>query len=105
MAISSSDWMAPDTTRLLAGSARWSSGGGPCHHCRRRFYEIHQATGSPLAEEALRRIGDLYTIEAEIRGRPADERRTARQERSRPIVEALHAWLTVQLARVSGKSN
>jgi hypothetical protein len=27
---------------------------------------LHQATGSPLAEEALRRIGDLYTIEAEI---------------------------------------
>jgi transposase len=73
-------------------------------HCRRRFYEIHQATGSPLAEEALRRIGELYAIEAEIRGRPAEERRTVRQERSRPIVDALHGWLTVQLARVSGKS-
>ena len=73
-------------------------------HCRRRFYEIHQATGSPLAEEALRRIGELYAIEAEIRGRPAEERRAARQERSRPIVEALHAWLTAQLERVSGKS-
>src|SRR3954452_5992875 len=35
-------------------------------HCRRRFYEIHQATGSPLAEEALRRIGELYKVEAEI---------------------------------------
>src|SRR4051812_22745153 len=33
-------------------------------HCRRRFYEIHRATGSPLAEEALRRIGELYAIEA-----------------------------------------
>src|SRR5215217_6151333 len=63
-------------------------------HCRRRFYEIHQATGSPLAEEALRRIGDLYAIEAEIRGRPPDERRAARQERSKSIVDALHAWLT-----------
>jgi hypothetical protein len=73
-------------------------------HCRRRFYEIHQATGSPLAEEALRRIGELYAIEAEIRGRPAEERRATRQERSRPIVEALHAWLTAQLGRVSGKS-
>src|SRR3954468_7133456 len=73
-------------------------------HCRRRFYEIHQATGSPLAEEALRRIGELYAIEAEIRGRPAEERRATRQERSRPVVEALHAWLTAQLGRVSGKS-
>src|SRR3954453_18648939 len=73
-------------------------------HCRRRFYEIHRATGSPLAEEALRRIGKLYAIEGEIRGRPAEERRTGRQERSRPLVDALHAWLTAQLERVSGKS-
>jgi transposase len=73
-------------------------------HCRRRFYELHQSTGSPLAEEALRRIGKLYAIEAEVRGRPAKERRAIRQERSRPIVEALHAWLTAQLGRVSGRS-
>jgi transposase len=73
-------------------------------HCRRRLYEIHRATGSPLAEEALRRIGELYAVEAGIRGRPAGERRTVRQERSRPLAEALHAWLTVQLGRVSGKS-
>jgi transposase len=74
-------------------------------HCRRRFYEIHQATGSPLAAEALRQIRELYAIEAEIRGRPAEERRAVRQERSKPIVDALHAWLTSQLERVSGKSN
>jgi transposase len=73
-------------------------------HCRRRFYELHRATGSPLAEEALRRIGELYATEAEVRGCPADDRRAARQERSQPLVEALHAWLTAQLARVSGKS-
>src|SRR3954451_8956343 len=73
-------------------------------HCRSRFYEIHQATGSPLAEEALRRIGELYAIETEVRGRPAEQRRAARRERSKPLVEALHAWLTAQLGRVSGKS-
>jgi transposase len=73
-------------------------------HCRRRFYDIHQETGSPLAEEALRRIGELYKIEAEVRGRPADERRAIRQERSKPIVDALHGWLTAQLERVSRRS-
>src|SRR3954462_8214402 len=73
-------------------------------HCRRRFYEIHQATGSPLAAEALHRIGELYKGEAEVRGRSAEERRTVRQERSRPIVDALHTWVTAQLERVSGKS-
>jgi transposase len=74
-------------------------------HCRRGFYELYQSTGSPLAEEALRRIGELYRIEAEIRGRPPDERRAARQERSKPLVDALHAWLSIQLGRVSGRSN
>jgi transposase len=73
-------------------------------HCRRGFYELHRSTGSPLAEEALRRIGELYKVEAEIRGRSAEERRGVRQERSKPLVEALHAWLTIQLGRVSGRS-
>ena len=71
-------------------------------HCRRRFYDIHQETGSPLAEEVLRRIGELYKVEAEVRGRPPDERRAIRQERSKPIVDALHGWLMAQLERVSG---
>src|SRR3954451_14082712 len=74
-------------------------------HCRRRFYDIYRATASPLAEEALRRIGELYRIEAEVRGRSAEERRTVRQERSKPLVDAMHAWLTAQLGRVSGRSN
>jgi transposase len=73
-------------------------------HCRRRFYDIHQATGSPLAEEALRRIAELYKAETEIRGRPAEERRAVRQERSKPLVDAMHTWLGAQLGRVSGKS-
>ena len=104
MGVSSWNWMPLDTTRSPASSAQWAGGGGPCHHCRRRFYELYRSTGSPLAEEALRRIGELYRIEAEIRGRPPDKRRAGRQERSKPIVEALHAWLTIQLERVSGRS-
>jgi transposase len=82
-------------------------------HVRRKFYDIHVATkpapgrliqGSPLAAEALRRIAELYEIEADIRGTPADNRRSVRQQRSRPLVEAMHSWLTEQLARVSGRS-
>ena len=37
-------------------------------HTRRKFYEVHQATGSPIAAEALRRIAELYAIEKTIRG-------------------------------------
>src|ERR671926_831437 len=56
-------------------------------HCRRRFYEVHQATGSPLAEEALRRIGELYRIEAEVRGRPGEGRRGTRGGGGRAVGE------------------
>jgi transposase len=73
-------------------------------HFRRRFYEIAKGGNAPIASEALSRIGALYEIEAEIRGCDADMRRDERQSRTRPLVEALCAWLKEQLARVSGRS-
>ncbi|MBE7157986.1 MAG: IS66 family transposase [Rhodospirillales bacterium] len=74
-------------------------------HLRRPFYEFFTSTQSPLAAEVLARIGALYAIEAEIRGHPAEHRRAVRQARSRPIVEALHDWLQVQVNRLSGGSD
>jgi transposase len=93
--------------RLAQGGA--NDGEGPTlafcwSHARRKFYDVHQALKSPLALEALQRIGALYDIEADIRGRTADERRQVRQQRSRPLVEAMHTWLTEQLGRLSGRS-
>ena len=73
-------------------------------HTRRPFYEFYVSTKSPLAAEVLARIGKLYEIEAEIRGSPAEQRRAVRQQRSRPIVEALHTWFQEQLPRLSGAS-
>jgi len=73
-------------------------------HFRRRFYDIAKGGNAPLASEALARIGALYAIEADIRGRCADERHAERQARTRPLVEALRAWLEDQLTRVSGSS-
>ena len=73
-------------------------------HARRKFYDIHVATKSPLADEALRRIAELYAIEDDIRGTSAEHRRAERQQHSRPLVEALRAWLTEQLQRISGRS-
>src|SRR4051794_32081415 len=55
-------------------------------HVRRRFYEIAAAGAAPIATEALARIAELYALEAEIRGRPADERRAARQQRAKPAI-------------------
>ena len=73
-------------------------------HARRAFYELHQANQSPVAAEALERIGALYAIEAEIRGRPPDERAQARQARAGPLLESLREWLRHILGRVSKKS-
>lgn len=38
-------------------------------HARRKFYDIHEATGSPIAREAPERIAALYQIEEQVRGR------------------------------------
>ena len=43
------------------------------------------------------RIAELYRIEGDIRGRSAEERRAARQARSRPVLEALEPWLRAKL--------
>jgi transposase len=74
-------------------------------HMRRPFYEFYVSAKSPLAAEVLRRVAELYAIEAEIRGHPAELRQRVRDERSRPIVDALHAWLVQQVERVSAVSD
>jgi transposase len=73
-------------------------------HVRRRFYDRAVAEASPIANEALQRIASLYAVEKDIRGRFPDERRAARQERSRPIVAELEPWLRARLALISKKS-
>ena len=73
-------------------------------HVRRKFYELAQSGPAPIATEALARIAALYQVEADIRGCSAEERRAARQARSRPIVAALEPWLKEKLGLVSQKS-
>ena len=73
-------------------------------HVRRRFYELAAAGPAPIASEALERIAALYRIETDIRGWSADERRFHRQEKSRPIADALKPWLTEKLALISQKT-
>lgn len=73
-------------------------------HARRKFYDVHQATQSPLALGAMQRIGELYAVEEPIRGRPPDLRREVRQGHAGPKLDALHAWLHDTLTQVSKKS-
>ena len=73
-------------------------------HCRRRLREIYDSSGSEIAAEGLRRIAELYAIEAEIRGSPPERRLAERQTRSAPLVQAFGDWLKQRRARVSPKS-
>lgn len=73
-------------------------------HVRRKFFDVHAAQGSAVAEEALRKIGALYGIEKDIRGRPPDERRKVRQARAAPALDELDIWLQARLGEISGKT-
>jgi transposase len=68
------------------------------------FTRSRAAGPAPIAEEALRRIAALYEAEADLRGTLPEMRAAAREERSKPILEAFEPWLRANLDRVSGKS-
>src|ERR1700686_545889 len=73
-------------------------------HVRRKFYDIHVSLASPIALEALERIGRLYKVEEEIRGRQPHERHTVRQARAGPELKSLHEWLHKTATTLSKKS-
>jgi transposase len=73
-------------------------------HVRRKFYDLEQAHASPVAREALVRIGALYRIEEMIRGQLPDERRAVRQAQSKPLLDSLGQWFEATLSKLSRKS-
>jgi transposase len=73
-------------------------------HVRREFIDLARGKTAPIATETLQRIAALYAVETDLRGKPPGLRRAGRQERSRPLVEDLFAWLATQLARLPGGS-
>jgi transposase len=73
-------------------------------HARRKFFDLARLNTAPIALEAVRQTDALFAIEREINGEQPAERRRVRQERSRPRVEALEAWLREQYARLSPAS-
>jgi len=73
-------------------------------HCRREFFNLAKTSPAPIATEALRRIAQLYQIEADIRGSSADQRQAVRQQKTRPLIKALKTWLEKTLAQLPGGS-
>jgi transposase len=73
-------------------------------HARRELFDEHVRTKSPIALQALEKIGAIFAIEREINGRSAGERHTVRQARSAPLLVDLKAYLETSLGRISRKS-
>ena len=71
---------------------------------RRKFFDVHAATGSPIAKEALDRIAQLYAIDKTINRSPPEQRQQRRQLQSQPIAEALAAWADATVRQLSRKS-
>lgn len=68
------------------------------------MHDVAQSGTTPIADEGLRQIAALCRIEKDIRGQNPDARMTARQTRSKPIINAFETWLTAHRVRVSAKS-
>jgi transposase len=68
-------------------------------HARRKIFDVHQSTKSPVAASALKKIAELYRIETTIRGQPPDHRQEVRQQQSKSLLTELATWLTAQLGR------
>jgi transposase len=73
-------------------------------HIRRKFVDVQQSQASAIAEEAIKRIAELYAIEKQVRGKSPDERVRIRQQKAKPILDDLETWLATQLAGISRKT-
>jgi transposase len=73
-------------------------------HVRRKFFDLHKAHASPIAAEALRRIGALYGIETTIRGKAPQERQVVRDAQASPLLVSMHDWLQQTIRGLSQKS-
>jgi transposase len=74
-------------------------------HVRRGFFDEAKGSGSPIAKDALERIGALFDIERQIKSAPPGQRRNVRQRLAKPRLDELATWLDAQLQRIPGKSD
>ncbi len=65
-------------------------------HARRKFFDLHVANKSQLAEQALHSIGGLYEVERQARDMSDEDRWRVRQEKAVPLAKALHDWMLTQ---------
>ena len=74
-------------------------------HFRRKVFDLHERSPTPLTTDILERIGAIYAVEAGVRGQPPDVRWRSRHQNSRALVDALREVLDAALRRLSPKSD
>ena len=73
-------------------------------HARRKFFDLHVSNKSQIARSALEQICRIYDIEREIKELPADERQRIRQDKSKPLLDALHQWMILNRQKITDGS-
>ncbi len=74
-------------------------------HARRKIHDVHARVPTDITTEALQRIGELYVIEAEVRGCSAEQRLAARKARAAPLMQSLYDWIQQQMKTLSRHSD
>jgi len=73
-------------------------------HIRRKFFDVHAAGGSPVAEQAIHRIAKLYAIEQQGAGLDPPQRKLLREQLAIPALAELHTWLLASQRTVAAGS-
>jgi len=73
-------------------------------HARRKFFELHVANKSQIAEQAIELISQLYDIERETKELDVDQRKRIRQTKAKPIADTLFKWMQLQRQKVTDGS-
>jgi transposase len=102
------DWKGSLICDDYAGYKQSIAGGiteaGCLAHSRRKFFDLHVANKSQVAESALQQIGTIYEIERELKNLDSDERQRIRQLRSAPVMDALHRWMLLTRQKITDGS-
>ncbi len=72
---------------------------------REKIHDVHARVPTDITTEALQRIGELYVIEAEVRGCSAEQRLAARKARAAPLMQSLYDWIQTQMKTLSRHSD
>ena len=102
------DWkgslICDDYVGYKQGLAQGLTEVGCLAHARRKFFDLHAANKSQIAEFALQQFAKVYAIEREVKDFNPDQRTAIRQQQTKPLLNALHEWMTLQREKVPNGS-